>query len=194
MIALALPRLRRWEGNIRSLTGIRASSVFRWGKAGLSSHYLIVELMKPLTRIIICLAVGIAGWACGNDDPEAQDTEAPVITVASPAMGSTFEAGSQIRFEAEIEDNVGLAICNVNIHSNFDGHSHARIAASPLSYEKSFTLTGKKASINELIDIPADATPGNYHFIVKAIDEARNATGYSDGSTKEIDITISAKN
>ncbi|ODS76779.1 MAG: hypothetical protein ABS46_18960 [Cytophagaceae bacterium SCN 52-12] len=150
--------------------------------------------MKPFKSVLIFLAAGVAGWGCGKNDPEAQDTEAPVITVASPVTGSTFEAGSQIRFEAEIEDNAGLAICNVNIHSNFDGHSHARIAASPLSFEKSFTLTGKKASISELIDIPSDATPGNYHFIVKAIDEARNATGYSDGSTKEIDITISAKN
>jgi len=150
--------------------------------------------MQPFKSVLIFLVAGFAGWGCGNNDPEAQDTEAPVITVASPAMGNTFEAGSQIRFEAEIEDNVGLAICNVNIHSNFDGHSHARIAASPLSFEKSFTITGKKASISELIDIPSDATPGNYHFIVKAIDEARNATGYADGSTKEIDITISAKN
>lgn len=149
--------------------------------------------MKLLKKITICLFIGFTGWACGNNDPEAQDTEAPVITVASPVAGGTFEAGSQIRFEAEIEDNAGLAICNVNIHSNFDGHSHGRIAASPLSYEKSFTLTGKKASITELISIPADATPGKYHFIVKAIDAARNATGYADGSTKEIDITISAK-
>ena len=149
--------------------------------------------MKLLKNIIICLTIGLAGWGCGNDDPEAQDTEAPVIKVASPVMGGTFEAGSQIRFEAEIEDNVGLAICNVNIHSNFDGHSHARMAASPLTFEKSFTLTGKKASVTELINIPVDATPGNYHFIVKAIDAARNATGYADGSTKEIDITISAK-
>ncbi len=150
--------------------------------------------MKSITGILACLATALLALSCGKDDPKAEDTEAPVITVASPAAGATFEAGSRIRFEAEIEDNVGLAICNVNIHSNFDGHSHARTAASPLSFEKSFTITGKKATINELIDIPADATPGNYHFIVKAIDEARNATGYSDGSTKEIDIKILEKN
>ncbi len=149
--------------------------------------------MKPITSTIICLALGFAGWACGSNDPEVQDTQAPVITVASPVTGSTFEAGGQIRFEAGIEDNVGLAICNVNIHSNFDGHSHARVAASPLTFEKSFTLTGKKASVSEVINIPADATPGNYHFIVKAIDQARNSTGYADGSTKEIEIKISEK-
>ncbi len=174
---------------LRDLSVPKSPSPTNYHIASLS-HCLIT--MKP--SIIICLALGFAGWSCGNDDPKAQDTEAPVITVASPVKGGTFEAGSQIRFEAEIEDNVGLAICNVNIHSNFDGHSHGRIAASPLSFEKSFTLTGKKASISELIDIPSDATPGNYHFIVKAIDEARNATGYSDGSTKEIDIKILEKN
>jgi len=133
-------------------------------------------------------------WSCGEDDPKASDTQPPIISVASPATGSQFEAGSQLRFEAEIEDNVGLAICNVSIHSNFDGHSHARVAASPMSFEKSFELVGKKMSINSLIDIPIDATPGNYHFIVKAIDDARNATGYADGSTKEIEIEIVERN
>lgn len=149
-------------------------------------------MLKP-NQLLLLLAAGVLTFslnACKDDDPAVQDTEPPVISISLPADDTEYEPGEQIKFEATLEDNVELASYNITIHSNFDGHTHGRVAESPLAYDKSFTISGKKATVAETIDIPADATPGAYHFIVKAIDKAGNATNEADGSTKEVDIEI----
>lgn len=144
---------------------------------------------RHFVLLLLFMAV-LLTQGCQTDNPTAQDTEPPVITVSSPKPGDSFKRGTQIAFEAVLEDNVALAVYNINIHENFDGHTHGRLAASPMSFDKSFTVSGRRAVVSEKIDIPADATPGDYHFIVRAIDDARNATSFADGSTREIDIKI----
>ncbi|GAA4444578.1 DUF4625 domain-containing protein [Ravibacter arvi] len=148
--------------------------------------------MKHLVAFCIPFLVALQ-FSCKNDDPAVTDKEPPVITVEKPVMEASYTAGSQISFEAVIEDNQELAVYQIEIHDDHDGHSHGRMAASPFSYRKSFQLTGKKATVTETIAIPADAAPGEYHFIVTAIDKANNATNFADGSTKEIHIEITEK-
>jgi hypothetical protein len=128
--------------------------------------------------------------SCTDDNPEAKDTTSPSIQVVNPSENSTFARGGAIHFEAIFEDETELATYNITIHENDDAHSHARRAASAFSFDRSFNISGKRAVVNQTIDIPADAETGAYHFIIKAIDKAGNATSFSDGSTKEIDILI----
>src|SRR5690606_36567095 len=85
-----------------------------------------------------------------------------------------------------------LATYHLSVHEGGDGHSHGRIAASTFNIDQSFTVSGKRVEVHEHISIPSDATPGMYHFIVKAIDELGNSTSFADGSTRELEIEILA--
>lgn len=148
-----------------------------------------MSYLKGRFLILIGLVFSIA--AC-QDDPEAQDTKAPVVTLLSPQQGDTFYAGDEIHFEAILEDETGLATYHLSVHEGGDGHSHGRIAASSFYIDQSFTVSGKRVEVHEHISIPSDATPGMYHFIVKAIDELGNSTSFTDGSTRELEIEILA--
>lgn len=146
-------------------------------------------MKSSLKAALLLLTLSFAS-ACADNDPEAEDTKPPVITISSPASEESFKRGTEITFEAIVEDDQALATYNVSIHENDDDHSHGRKAASSFSFEKNYTVNGKTVTVSEKIAIPADATPGSYHFIVKAIDQAGNATGFADGTTKEVEIHI----
>lgn len=141
--------------------------------------------------VLFLFIVSLLFVSCKDD--VIKDVTPPLITISSPQDGATFEAGSTITFEAVFEDNTGLATFNINIHEDSDGHTHGRLKASSFSFEKTYDISGKTTVVTEQIDLPADATPGHYHFIVKAIDELGNATGFADGSTRELEITITEK-
>src|SRR5690606_39986503 len=85
-----------------------------------------MSYLKGRFLILIGLVFSIA--AC-QDDPEAQDTKAPVVTLLSPQQGDTFYAGDEIHFEAILEDETGLATYHLSVHVGGDGHSHGRLAA-----------------------------------------------------------------
>lgn len=143
--------------------------------------------MKNSILSLIALSVVFLN-ACDSDDEV--DVTAPTITLEEPGYGEAFAAGGTIHFDALFEDDIKLASFSVNIHNNFDGHSHGRIAVSPFTYEESFTLSGKSADKHVDIDVSADATAGPYHLVVVAIDAEGNATTFADGSSKEAEIWI----
>ncbi|MEP4534623.1 MAG: DUF4625 domain-containing protein [Cyclobacteriaceae bacterium] len=126
--------------------------------------------------------------ACDSDDEV--DVTAPTITMEEPGYGEAFAAGGTIHFDALFEDDFNLATYSINIHDNFDGHSHGRIALAPFSYNESFSISGKSVDEHMDIDVSADATAGPYDMIVQAIDAEGNATSFADGSAIDLSIWI----
>lgn len=138
----------------------------------------------------------------GCDDLELIDTTAPTIEVKVPEQGFTIIAGDFLPFEAAFIDDFELATYNIEIHDNFGGHSHGRIARtyndpslSKWSFKESFLmpdgLTLFQAFFDEEVLIPSNALAGPYHFIVQAIDKAGNATNFQDDSAVELEVYIS---
>jgi len=70
----------------------------------------------------------------------------------------------------------------IEIHSNFDHHSHGKSRGAgetvDFSFNKSYDISGKKAAHihHHDIMIPKDATPGDYHLMVYCTDAAGNET------------------
>ncbi len=58
-------------------------------------------------------------------EKEEVDNEKPVIRLIAPEEDEAIRPGSDIHFEVEFSDNVGLASYKVNIHGAFDGHTHS---------------------------------------------------------------------
>lgn len=135
------------------------------------------------------------------DDLELIDTNRPSIEVKVPVWGDYLQAGEQVLFEATFTDDLELATYNIEIHENFTGHTHGRIAVtkddpslSKWSFKQSFTIPDGlilfQAVLDEEIGMPTNTMAGPYHFIVQAIDLAGNATNFQDGSAVELEIYI----
>lgn len=117
---------------------------------------------------------------------ESGDNTKPVINLISPTDGEAVAAdGEGIHFEMELSDDKGLASYKVEIHSNFDGHSHSVAARSEDDSEETVdfyynnTWDDIAGQLNATIHhheiiIPTDATHGDYHFMVYCTDEAGN--------------------
>ncbi len=146
------------------------------------------------------MALALFNLSGCNDDPV--DQSAPVIEVSDPVMNEIFAAGSSIPFKARFEDNMELGTYNIEIHDDFDGHSHGRIAARQTDpslqkwyYDESFEIPEGKSvfdvDLENEIAIPENTLAGPYHFIVQAIDKAGNATAFDDDSSVELSVFIS---
>jgi hydroxymethylpyrimidine pyrophosphatase-like HAD family hydrolase len=129
---------------------------------------------KNLFFISLALFFPIALNSCKEDS----DTTKPVINLIEPFEDNVLQIGNEhgVHFEAEFSDNEGLSSYKVDIHPNFDGHVHTRANETvDFKYNKSWSITGKNTVVHHHeIQIPENATPGNYHLMVYCTDNAGN--------------------
>lgn len=123
---------------------------------------------------------------CSDDDEK--DVEKPVIEAGSDALPQNcqvYTKGEEIPFRCIFTDNEGLGNYNIEIHNNFEHHSHSTDAGdctldakkdpvNPWVYNKDFTIPGNPLRYDAQVDIPipADIDPGDYHFMVRVTDKA----------------------
>ncbi|WP_333698022.1 DUF4625 domain-containing protein [Bacteroides congonensis] len=119
--------------------------------------------------------------SCDNDD--SSDTTKPLIELHEPKEGQALEIGNEhgVHLEMDLSDDVMLKSYKIEIHSNFDHHSHGGSSRSAgatvdFSFNKSYDISGQKTAHihHHDIVIPADATPGDYHLMVYCTDAAGN--------------------
>lgn len=142
--------------------------------------------MKLLKYILpIVLLASIAG--CKKDEDKI-DTEYPVIDItgvnAFPIQCSTLTRGQKFTFRAKLSDNMALGSYSLDIHHNFDHHSHStevsncnvdpvKTPVKPFLLINTFQIPAGQTvyeASNELT-IPADIDPGDYHFLIKVTDK-----------------------
>lgn len=142
---------------------------------------------------LLLLACCAALIACDNDD-NSTDTDKPSIMdgeSSNPTNCQVYQRGDTIPVRFTFTDNAELGSFNVEIHNNFDhhshgteageceheGHDHEEAEATPVNpwvYNRDFAipsgLTVYEASVD--IAIPADIDAGDYHFMVRLTDKA----------------------
>ncbi|MFV0418932.1 MAG: DUF4625 domain-containing protein [Dysgonomonas sp.] len=126
--------------------------------------------------------------ACSSDGDD-KDMEKPKIDMSgsttSPQNCTIFYRGESFSFKAVFTDNQELGSYNIEIHQNFDHHSHSTDAVEcdlepkktpikPFVYNKGFSIPNGKTifDANDEIEIPADVDTGDYHFMVRVTDKA----------------------
>ena len=130
-------------------------------------------LFVPIT--ILCATLPLL--ACGDNDG---DTTPPIIHLIAPAEGDTLLIGSKVHFDMELFDNEMLSSYKVEIHNNFDGHTHHRThgneAGIPYSFQKVWDVSGKRNTKihHHEIEIWSNAHPGRYHLMIYCSDIAGN--------------------
>lgn len=142
--------------------------------------------MKKIPFLLGVFAFAIIS-SCSSDDAEI-DTEYPVIDISAaaafPIQCSTIERGQTFTFKAKFNDNVELGSYSLDIHHNFDHHTHSTEVEScemdaikkpvkPMLFINNYTIpTGVKSyEATAQIAIPSDVDPGDYHFMIRLTDK-----------------------
>jgi hypothetical protein len=141
--------------------------------------------MKPFVYFLHMLFF-LAFFAGCGDDPE-KDDQLPVIDMsgnnAFPQNCTTVYRGESFTFHAVFTDNAELGSFSIDIHHNFDHHTHStditdcelgpvKAPVNPflLIEEQKITPGSTTYTANIEIDVPDDVDTGDYHFMVKLTD------------------------
>lgn len=141
-------------------------------------------MVSNMIRIFPALLLTMLLSACVDIDDEA-----PVIDMngdtAFPQNCVTVYRGESFTFHARFTDNIELGSYSIEMHDNFDHHSHSTSAAhcelnpvktaiNPLLFIEEYSipegLTEYFASVT--IAVPADVDTGDYHFMVRLTDKS----------------------
>lgn len=134
-----------------------------------------------LTAILVITAFGVS---CSKED---RDTELPEIIMTGahhfPHNCDTIYAGESFTFRARFTDNHELGSYSIDVHHNFDHHSHSTDMAdcpmdplktpeNPFLYIMQFDIPHGLSEYNasQVIEVPGNVDTGDYHLMVRVTD------------------------
>lgn len=138
-------------------------------------------------KLFYCIA-GFLVLSCSNDDG-TKDMEKPSIDMAFesafPKNCVTLYRGDTLLFKATFTDDIELGSYNIEVHNNFDHHSHStddvecetepeKKPVTPWVYNRDFPIPAGKSRFEtgDTISIPVDVDTGDYHFMIRLTDKA----------------------
>lgn len=156
--------------------------------------------MKLTLKYLYFLSFFILLNSCADDDIE-KDEEKPTISVnyteGFPQGCSFLKKGETYNFRAKVTDNKALASYSIDIHNNFDHHTHddqvtdcdlddKKSAVNPLIFVENYSIENglTEYEINISITIPNDIDTGDYHCAYSVTDE----TGWQARTSVDIKI------
>lgn len=95
-------------------------------------------------------------------------------------MGGAIKTGSLLHLDMDLSDDVMVASYKVDIHNNFDGHTHTSASTKAdgdsitFTYNQSFDVNQKNHHVHDHIEIPILARQGKYHVVVYCTDTSGN--------------------
>ena len=142
-----------------------------------------------MQKSILMISLLCALSACSSSDDDAKDMQQPVITdqgvIANPIDCQVYQRGQTIPFHYVFTDDTELGAYNIEIHNNFDHHTHSTSSVecpmdaqkqpqNPWVYNRDYAIPGAQRKYDAHVDIPipADIDPGDYHFMVRLTDRA----------------------
>ncbi len=160
-----------------------------------------IQHMTIKMKNILYLGIFILIASCSSDNSVAKDEQKPTISVnyedGFPQGCTELKRGETYAFRANVTDNRALASYSLNIHNNFDHHTHddqgakcdldpIKQAVNPFIFIKNYNIEEGLTSyeINISLAIPDDIDTGDYHCAYSVTDE----TGWQ--SRTSIDIKI----
>ena len=143
--------------------------------------------MKKINLMVLASLLLTVISSCKKDKAEPIDTSYPEINVgndAFPKQCSVLKRGETFNFKALLTDNAELGSVSIDIHHNFDHHSHStevddcgmepvKQAVKPFVLIRSFPIAAglRTFQTSAGISIPADIDPGDYHFLIRLTDK-----------------------
>jgi len=120
--------------------------------------------MKKSNALFLAALMILGSTVFASCEKEEVDNEKPVIHLMGPEEGEAIRPGSDLHFEVEFSDNVGLASYKVNIHGAFDGHTHSA-AVQGTALGTSHSVNGTRAESDDTESEPFEKTWFESDFI-----------------------------
>jgi len=123
------------------------------------------------THILIILSLVLLTFSC-----KKADTEKPIITdvkVNGSASILNISPNESITVSSLISDNKELSQFKIDIHHDFDGHSHKAMTVR-FAEIRIKDILGGSYSLNEQFTISENASSGAYHGTILAVDKEGN--------------------
>ena len=139
--------------------------------------------------------------SCSSDDSIDKDEQKPTISInyteGFPQACQELVKGETYVFKAQVSDNKALAAYSLDIHHNFDHHTHddqgaqcdlgtIKEAINPFIFIENYSIDNAVTlyEINISITIPNDIDTGDYHCAYSVTDE----TGWQGRTSIDIKI------
>lgn len=145
-------------------------------------------MKRFFSGIVAVVAVVLFASCGGDDDTVVKDMEKPIISDdkdSYPENCQVYMRGEVVPFRCKFTDNMELGNYNIEIHNNFDHHSHGTVAGdcalyskkkaeNPWIYNQSYEIPAGSQVFNANINIPIpkDIDAGDYHFMVRVTDKS----------------------
>ncbi|WP_422090284.1 DUF4625 domain-containing protein [Tenacibaculum ovolyticum] len=156
--------------------------------------------MNPFKKTVFTLFFSLLLINCSSDS-ENIDQEKPTITInydnGFPKSCTVLEKGKQYTIKVKVSDNIALAKYAIDIHHNFDHHTHddqgslcelnpIKTPISPLIFMENYNIDNerKEYEISQSITIPTNIDSGDYHCQISVID----ITGWQSRTSVDIKI------
>ena len=141
--------------------------------------------MKNIFKLFFFVLIAVMS-SCGDT---VKDEELPKIDMtgdsAFPQNCVTVYKGESFTFNALFTDNIELGSYSIEMHHNFDHHTHSTSAqecelgtikapVNPLLFINQYSIPAGKTNYSALIEIniPSDVDTGDYHFMVRLTDKS----------------------
>ena len=156
--------------------------------------------MKLMKRAFYFMPLAVLLLAsCYSEEDSDIDEQKPTISLNSgfPQSCEELKRGETYTFRATAADNLELASYSLNIHHNFDHHTHddqgascelnaVKASENPMIFMENYSLEEGLTSyeINLVIEIPNDVDTGDYHCAYSVTD----VTGWQARTSVDIKI------
>lgn len=144
--------------------------------------------MKVKYLLFLACAILFLSACSDENDDVVKDMEKPEIidgAMPSPIDCQVYHKGEVIPFRYLFTDNVELGNYNIEIHNNFDHHTHSTSAGdcplnpkkdpvNPWVYNQDYPIPEGLKSYQAKADIPIPETidTGDYHFMIRLTDKS----------------------
>lgn len=152
----------------------------------LNLPYYSSLMKKKSLFLLVTVLFGLI--ACKKEKMEELDKQKPSITMVKPTNGQIVKGNENLQIEVKFSDNMNLSQYKLEIHPNFDGHSHGKTESEMVTaweWDTIVNISGKEHTAKFSIQVPNDVKAGNYHFTAMCTDEA----GY-EAPLKYVEIKI----
>jgi hypothetical protein len=135
---------------------------------------------------LLTITIFLTVYSCTKEEiDDVKPTIDSGFDGAYPGPCDTLRKGKEAIFTIKFTDNIELGSYSIDIHNNFDQHSHStsvescqlnskKKAIKPWTYIKSYQIPEglKEFTATGNILVPADIDPGDYHFLYKLTDKS----------------------
>jgi hypothetical protein len=140
--------------------------------------------MKRIVIWVLALVMAIMTFGCDEAERDEVYPEIDMTGIdAFPKDCDTVFRGETFLLKAIVTDNIELGAFSIDIHDNFDHHTHSSSGAvceqdadkepvNPFLFIRDYDIPGGLVvyDIEESISIPAGVDPGDYHLMVRLTD------------------------